>query len=123
MLTDLLKLQADLLSARAELAASVVSNWILNKATPTGGGNRPVVSFPGFLGSGNTLLRLNRYLNRHGFEAQSWGQGRNLGPQGMSWSGKLDMLVDDVGTTMLHLAGMNPAHYGYGGSVLRFLLG
>ncbi len=109
MLTDLLKLQADLLGARGELAASVASNWILNKATPNGGGNRPVVTFPGFLGSGNSLLRLNRYLNRHGFEAQSWGQGRNLGPQGVSWGEQLDNLVRDVGATIRQLADKHSA--------------
>ena len=81
MLTDLFKLQIDLLSARGELALSLASNWLLNRATPNGGGNRPVVTLPGFLASGNTLLRMNRFLNRHGFDAHSWGLGRNLGQQ------------------------------------------
>lgn len=109
MLTDLFKLQIDMLGARGELAASMASNWLLNKATPNGGGNRPVVTFPGFLASGNTLLRLNRYLNRHGFEAQSWGLGRNLGPQGMSWGDRLDNLVGELGSTIQELADKHSA--------------
>jgi len=32
-------------------------------------------------------------------------------------------LLDDVGTTMLHLAGLDPERYGYRGEVCRFLLG
>jgi pimeloyl-ACP methyl ester carboxylesterase len=87
----------------------MASNWLLNKATPHGGGNRPVLTFPGFLASGNSLLRLNRYLNRHGFEAQSWGLGRNLGPQGTSWGERLDSLVGEVGVTIQTLADKHSA--------------
>jgi pimeloyl-ACP methyl ester carboxylesterase len=109
MLTDLFKLQMDLLSARGELAASMASSCLLNRATPNGGGNRPVITFPGFLASGDTLLRLNRYLNRHGFEAQSWGLGRNLGPQGMGWGEQLDTLVVQVGAKIRELADKHSA--------------
>jgi len=109
MLTDLFKLQIDMLGARGELAASVASSWLLDRATPNGGGDRPVVTFPGFLASGNTLLRLNRYLNRHGFEAQSWGLGRNLGPQGTNWGERLDTIVEEVGVTIKTLADKHSA--------------
>jgi len=104
MLTDLIKLQMDLLGARGELAAGMASNWLLDRVTPNGGGNRPVITLPGFLASGNTLLRLNRYLNRHGFEAQSWGLGRNLGPQDANWGNQLDALTREVGATIRELA-------------------
>jgi len=109
MLTDLFKLQMDLLGARGELAASMASSCLLNKVTPNGGGNRPVVTLPGFLASGNTLLRLNRYLNNHGFEAESWGLGRNLGPQGMDWSKQLDSLIAQVGAKIQSLADKHSA--------------
>ena len=109
MLTDLFKLQMDLLGARGELAASMASNCLLNRVTPDGGGNRPVVTIPGFLASGDTLLRLNRYLNRHGFEAESWGLGRNLGPQGMDWSKQLDTLITQVGVKIQKLADKHSA--------------
>ncbi|MCP4303028.1 MAG: hypothetical protein GY783_20790, partial [Gammaproteobacteria bacterium] len=58
MLTDLFKLQADMLTARGELGVGIASSWLLNRVTPNGGGNRPVVTLPGFLASGRTLLRL-----------------------------------------------------------------
>lgn len=44
MLTDLFKLQADMLTARGELAAGIVSSWLLNRVAPNGGGNRPIVT-------------------------------------------------------------------------------
>ena len=31
-------------------------------------------------------------------------------------------LLDDVGTTLLHLAGLDPERYGYRGKVCEFLL-
>jgi pimeloyl-ACP methyl ester carboxylesterase len=104
MLTDLFKLQMDMLSARGELAASVASSCLLNRVTPNGGGNRPVITIPGFMASGDTLLRLNRYLKNHGFEAESWGLGRNLGPQGMGWGKQLDSLIGKVGERIKDLA-------------------
>lgn len=104
MLRDLFKLQADMLTARAELAASIASGWLLNRVSPNGGGNRPVITLPGFMASGRTLLRLNRFLNAHGFEAQSWGLGRNLGPQGGRWGQQLDQLDKVLGETVRKLA-------------------
>jgi pimeloyl-ACP methyl ester carboxylesterase len=104
MLTDLFKLQMDMLGARGELAASVASSCLLNRVTPNGGGNRPVITIPGFMASGDTLLRLNRYLKNHGFEAESWGLGRNLGPQGMGWGKQLDSLIGKVGERIKDLA-------------------
>jgi len=104
MLKDLLKLQADMLTARGELAAGIGGSWLLNRMAPNGGGNRPVITLPGFMASGRTLLRLNRFLNAHGFEAQSWGLGRNLGPQGGRWGQQLDELDKVLGETVRKLA-------------------
>lgn len=109
MLTDLFRLQADMLAARGELAAGIGSSWLLNKMAPNGGGNRPVVTLPGFLASGRTLLRLNRFLNQHGFEAQSWGLGRNLGAQGGDWGRQLDELGLVLGDTIRKLADKHAA--------------
>jgi len=33
---------------------------------------------------------MNRFLGHHGFNAHSWGMGRNLGPQGVDWDHHLD---------------------------------
>jgi len=109
MLTDLIKLQMDLLGARGELVAGMAGGWLLDRATPNGAGNRPVMTFPGFLSSGNSLLRLNRYLQRHGFEAQSWGMGRNLGPGRGSWSRQMDELTREIGATIRQLADKHSA--------------
>lgn len=92
MLTDLFRLQMDLLSARAELATGLVSKSLLDRATPAGSGDQPVITLPGFMASDATLSRLNAYLNRNGFEAHGWGLGRNLGPQGRSWGEHLDTI-------------------------------
>ena len=104
MLNDFLRLQADMIAARAELGLSLTASWVLDKAAPDAVGNRPVVTIPGFLASESTLLRLERFLNRHGFAAQSWGMGRNLGPQGQSWSSVLDQMTREVGATVRRLA-------------------
>ena len=104
MLNDFLKLQADMLAARAELGISLSGSWLLDKVAPNGGGNRPVVTIPGFLASETTLSRLGQFLNRHGFEAQGWGMGRNLGPQGNSWNDVLDQMKREVGGTISRLA-------------------
>lgn len=104
MLTDIFRLQVDLVAARTELGASLAGNWLLDKVAPHGGGNRPVITIPGFMASETTLLRLNRFLNRHGFEAHGWGMGRNLGPQGDSWSRLLDRMENELGGRIRQLA-------------------
>jgi len=96
MLKDLLRLQLDLAAARVELGTALTSGWLLEKLAPRGGG-QPVVTLPGFLASENTLLRLNRFLNSQGFNAESWGLGRNLGPQGKSWNHVIDRLERELG--------------------------
>jgi pimeloyl-ACP methyl ester carboxylesterase len=104
MLTDVFRLQLDLLGARAELAAGVVAAPCLNRVTPQGDGRRPVITFPGFLASDTTLIRLNNFLNDNGFVAQSWGRGRNLGPQQEGWEVHLDALTQSVGEDIRRLA-------------------
>jgi pimeloyl-ACP methyl ester carboxylesterase len=103
MLKDLLRLQIDLVATRAELGLALTGGRFLEKLTPDGGG-RPVVTLPGFLASETTLLRLNRFLNRHGFDAESWGMGRNLGPQGESWNDVIDRLECELGDRVRRLA-------------------
>lgn len=109
MLTDLFKLQMDMLTARGELVLGIAGSWLLNRVSPNGGGNRPVITLPGFMASGRTMLRLNRFLNAHGFEAQSWGLGRNLGPQGGRWGQQLDQLDKVLGDTVRKLADKHAA--------------
>ena len=104
MLNDFLRLQADMLAARAELGLALSGSWLLDKAAPNTDGNRPVVTIPGFLASETTLSRLGRFLNKHGFAAQGWGMGRNLGPQGRSWDEVLDHMTREVGETIRRLA-------------------
>ena len=85
MLTDLLKLQLDLLGARTELVSSLLGKRILQRLAPVSTDRAPVISIPGFLASGTSLIRLNRFLTDQGFRARSWGLGRNLGPRGNDW--------------------------------------
>lgn len=104
MLNDFLKLQADMFAARAELGLALSGGWLLDRIAPDAEGNRPVVTIPGFLASETTLSRLERFLNRHGFAAQGWGMGRNLGPQSQSWGAILDNMTDKMGDTIRRLA-------------------
>ncbi|APG61503.1 hypothetical protein LPB140_00085 [Sphingorhabdus lutea] len=41
------------------------------------GGGRPILVIPGFMASDSTTSRLRRSLNKAGFNAKGWGQGRN----------------------------------------------
>lgn len=107
MLSDLFRLQMDMLGARAELAAGLLSKSLLDRNTPSGNGNQPVITMPGFMASDATLSRLNAYLNRNGFDAHGWGLGRNLGPQGRSWSEHLDGIGRSLGDKVKAL---NDAH-------------
>jgi pimeloyl-ACP methyl ester carboxylesterase len=103
MLTDLFRLQLDLVGARAELAAGLLSKWLLDKNTCTGSGDQPVITMPGFMASDATLSRLNAFLNRNGFEAHGWALGRNLGPQGRSWGEHLDTIGEALGDQVREL--------------------
>lgn len=109
MLSDFFRLQVDLVGARTELAAGMLSDWLLNRVTPAADGHRPVITLPGFLASDATLVRLNGYLNRHGFAAESWGFGRNLGPQDKSWSAHLDHIEEVLGGRIRELADQHAA--------------
>jgi pimeloyl-ACP methyl ester carboxylesterase len=109
MLSDVLRLQADVLGARAEVAASLFGSWLLNRMSPNGGGNRPVITFPGFLAADGTLSRLNSFLNANGFEASSWGEGRNLGPRESSWEHYLARLEHVIGDEVKRLADLHSA--------------
>ncbi len=92
MLFDLAKFQMDMLGARAELVLSVLgSNW-LAQAAPAAHKPSGVLTLPGFLASDRSLLRLNRFLQGLGYQAESWGLGRNMGPRGNSWGQHLDLL-------------------------------
>ncbi len=104
MLKDFLKLQADMLAARAELGLALSGGLILDKLAPHAEGNRPVVTIPGFLASETTLSRLGRFLNRHGLAAQSWGMGRNIGPQDESWDHAIDRMRHEVGEKIRRVA-------------------
>ena len=104
ILTDFLRLQLDFAGARAELAVSIFSRRLLDDLTPAANEPRPVMTVPGFLASETTLLRLNRYLCRHGYAAESWGLGRNLGPQDKNWSSEVKDLRIRVGDRVKRLA-------------------
>ena len=104
MLADLLKLQVDVLGAQGELAAALLSDGMLRAIAPVSDQPVPVITVPGFLASETSMSRLNRFLNNRGFNARSWGLGRNLGPQGTSWGAHMDHVVAQLGDRIRALA-------------------
>jgi len=104
MLTDLIKLQLDIMGARGELALSMLGSGWLERVSPKAKARTGVFAMPGFLASGKTLLRLTQFLNRLGYEAETWGLGRNLGPRGKDWSRFLDELETRLGDRIEALA-------------------
>lgn len=65
-------------SRAAAEVASIASAlpWLLN--APRGDGHS-VMALPGFMASDLSTRLLRRYLNQHGYRADGWGLGRNLG--------------------------------------------
>lgn len=92
MLFDLAKLQMDMIGARGELMLSLLGSSWLAQAAPAAQGAYGVLTLPGLLASDKSLLRLNRFLRGLGYQAESWGLGRNLGPRGRSWEQHLDSI-------------------------------
>jgi pimeloyl-ACP methyl ester carboxylesterase len=109
MLVDLLKLQADFVGARSELAMNLMSGGLLRRVAAVSENQMPVITIPGFLASEASLTRMNRFLCGQGLRAQSWGQGRNLGPQGMGWNQHLDEVGDRLMDRVKALADQSSA--------------
>lgn len=57
-----------------------------------GGDGHPVITLPGFLATGRSMRVMRRYLRRWGYQAQSWGLGRNLG---LSRKRDVESLLDE----------------------------
>lgn len=66
--------------ALAEFAGLLYTRRFLERM-PRGDGHG-VVLLPGFLGDDGYNAPLRRYLNKLGYAAVGWAQGRNLGPRG-----------------------------------------
>jgi len=109
MLIDLIKLQLDLLGARGELMGSILGSAWLDRLAPRAPAPRAVLTLPGFLASGQTLSRLNRFLTMRGWQAESWGLGRNMGPRGEDWSRHLDALESKLSNRIEALADQTSA--------------
>lgn len=109
MLIDLIKLQLDLLGARGELMCSLLGSAWLDRLAPRAPAPRAVLTLPGFLASGQSLLRLNRFLTGLGWQAESWGLGRNLGPRGENWSRHLDAVEQKLSQQIEALADQTSA--------------
>lgn len=104
MLIDLIKLQLDLLGARGELVFSMLGSSWLDLVAPRAPAPRAVLTLPGYLASGKTLLRLNRFLTELGWQAESWGLGRNMGPRGEDWSRHLNTMEQKLSQRIEALA-------------------
>jgi pimeloyl-ACP methyl ester carboxylesterase len=55
----------------------------LMKAMPRGDGHS-VMTLPGFMGADGSMASLRKFLDRQGYVALPWGQGRNVPEQGMN---------------------------------------
>lgn len=90
MLRDVGKLAFDLLGATAEISIHELSGQIVDRIVPRAARNQAVLTIPGFMSTDESLQRLNRFLQKRGFNARSWGLGRNRLPEGASWGAHLD---------------------------------
>jgi len=92
---DFLRLQGDALWAGGEFTAKLLADPVLDQIAPRGDGATPVLTLPGFSGPEMSLRPLNRFLNRRGFVADSWGLGINRGPESMEYIATLGTLLGD----------------------------
>lgn len=92
---DFLRLQGDALWAGGEFTAKVLTEPLLDQVAPRADGATPVLTLPGFSGPEVSLRPLNRFLNRRGFVADSWGLGINRGPESMDYIATLGSLLGD----------------------------
>ena len=104
MLTDFLKIPMDLLGAQGELAMSLLSRSFLHEVAPRADRRQPVIALPGFLSSGTSFSRMIRFLKQQGFNAQTWGMGRNQGLQGLSWPENLKRIESHMVKRIRNLA-------------------
>ena len=104
MLTDLFKLQLDFVGAQAELAASSLYSAMWSSRAPVAARKSPVLALPGFMGSDASMSRLTRYLQKQGFEALTWGLGRNRGLHDKEWNENLDSLEKKLADKIKALA-------------------
>ena len=93
MLLDTTKLLQDLFGAAAELTLNQLGGRLLSRIAPVSDRKLPVITFPGFMSPEASLAPLNQFLNRQGFNARSWGLGRNLGPQEERWNAHLEAIT------------------------------
>jgi pimeloyl-ACP methyl ester carboxylesterase len=89
MIADATRLLLDLLGSAGELSLNQLGGPALRCWAPAVHQPRPVLTIPGFMGSDDSLTRLNEFLIGQGFRARAWGFGRNRGPQGTGWSSYL----------------------------------
>ena len=65
-------------TALLEISANVTLRMQLPWLAPRGDGH-PVLLVPGFTASDRSTRQLRRFLQRCGYAAEGWGQGRNIG--------------------------------------------
>ena len=80
----------ELIRGTYELGLGLALKEPLQSVIPAGD-NHPVMVFPGLAGSDESTLYLRNFLESIGYQAFSWGLGRNLGPRD-----GLDCLLDQV---------------------------
>jgi hemerythrin-like domain-containing protein len=104
MLVESTKLLQDILGAATELTINQLGGPLLSRLAPVSDRKRPVITLPGFMAPEASLTPLNQFLNRQGFDARSWGLGRNLGPQDEGWTEHLDRVTLRLARSVRRLA-------------------
>ena len=102
--TDVLRFNFDVLWGGGERLAGILGRPMRDHVLPVGDGSMPVLTLPGFLAPEMSLKRMNRTLTEHGFPAQSWGLGVNLGPRGMSIFEHVEEVEAELGGEIRQLA-------------------
>ncbi len=92
VIKDLLRLQTDLAVTAGEVVTSRFTRKRLLRKAPRGDG-LPVLLLPGYMAGDESMTWLRDILNDLGFDAHTWGLGKNRGFQGQTGEEHVDAMA------------------------------
>ncbi len=104
LLVDSLRMGIDAQVAMMEMATGFMPFFPFLKNAPAAKKRRGVILIPGFMADDLSLKPLGWHLKGLGYDAEGWGQGRNMLPRDKSIGTHMELLADKLGDKIRRLA-------------------
>ncbi len=104
VLKDLLRLQTDFAVSAGEIVFSRLTRKRLLSKAPRGDG-QPVLLLPGYMAGDESMYWLRDVLRDAGFDAHTWGLGKNMGFQDQSGAEQVDEMTAQIMERVRAVAG------------------